>query len=60
MNDEERRLWVLNTEDLYYQWHGTGKGLRTWIKANRPTIDQTITNQINRQIMKQNRPDLGR
>lgn len=45
INDEERRLWVLNDEGLYLWHRKSGKSMRTFIRENRKEIDQFIINQ---------------
>lgn len=51
MNDEERRMWVLNDEGLYRLWmrsprgrssHDGYVGLMPWIRENRDMIDSAI------------------
>lgn len=51
MNDEERRMWILNDESLYSWWKKTRpgrksgdneRGLMTWIRGHRDEIDRSI------------------
>lgn len=45
MNDEERRIWVLNDEGLYCWWKQSRTPMKKWIKENRREIDGVI-NQV--------------
>jgi hypothetical protein len=47
-NDEERRLWVLNNEPLYWAYRRSKRGLRVFIRENRSEIDQVIRGELNR------------
>ncbi len=42
MNDEERRLWVLNDEGLYNLQRRSRLLLKRWIRENRALIDEVI------------------
>ena len=42
LNDEERRLWVLNDEGLYNWWRSSRQAIRAFIRANRKELDQVI------------------
>lgn len=42
LNDEERRLWVLNEESLYNMQRTSRRPMRAFIRENRETIDATI------------------
>ena len=42
MNDEERRLWVLNDEGLYNWYISTRQGLYKFVKENRNELDKII------------------
>lgn len=42
MNDEERRMWLLNDEDLYNWWQSSHMGLYAFIKENRKEITERI------------------
>lgn len=44
MNDEERRLWVLNDEGLYNWYRRSGTGIYQFIRDNREELT-TIINQ---------------
>jgi hypothetical protein len=46
INDEERRLWVLNDEGLYLLQRASGKPLKPWIRENRQAIDEVIINVL--------------
>lgn len=46
INNEERRLWVLNDEGLYNMQQRTKGGMRQFIKDNREAIDEVITNVV--------------
>lgn len=37
MNDNERRLWVLNYEPLYRLMEQSGQEVRAFVRANRET-----------------------
>ena len=45
MNDDDRRLWVLNDEGLYRMWRASKMALRQWIRQNRDFID-TVTGNV--------------
>ncbi len=42
INDEERRLWVLNDAGLYGWYRSTRQPLKTFIRENRAEIDKAI------------------
>ena len=42
MNDNERRLWVLNDEELYKWWTSTRLSLARFIKLNRKQLTAII------------------
>ena len=42
LNDEERRLWVLNDEGLYNWWRSSRQAIRAFIRANRKELDECI------------------
>ena len=42
MNDEERRLWVLNDEPLYRWWKEEKGDIHKFLKKHRKEIDATI------------------
>ena len=44
INDEERRLWILNDEGLYNWQRSSGLSLRDFIKEHRQEIDDVINN----------------
>jgi hypothetical protein len=46
MDDNERRLWVLNDEGLYNWYKSTRQGLYKFIKNNR----DELTNIINQKL----------
>ena len=45
-NDEERRLWVLNDEELYLWWRGSRQSLRQFIRENRAELDRAIDGTV--------------
>jgi hypothetical protein len=45
MNDDERRLWVLNDETLYGWWMSTHTNVWEFIKKHRGEIDAHIKAQ---------------
>ena len=47
MNDEERRLWVLNDEGLYDWFKSSRMGLYEFINANRTELTDIIDTAIN-------------
>jgi len=49
LNNEERRLWVLNDEGLYRWWMRSRKGMRAFIKENREEIDAGIRRVLDRE-----------
>lgn len=44
MNDDERRLWVLNDEGLYQWQQSSGLSVREFIKKYRAELDKIIEN----------------
>lgn len=44
INDEDRRIWVLNDEGLYLEQRRSRKALKSWIRENRQMIDEVIRN----------------
>jgi hypothetical protein len=47
LNDEERRIWILNDEGLY-NWQRSSKlGMRQFIRQNRAESDQYILPVLN-------------
>jgi hypothetical protein len=46
MNDEERRLWVLNDERLYLDWRASRQGLRRYIREHRAELDGHIAGRL--------------
>lgn len=48
LNDDERRLWVLNDERLYNWYRAERSGLRRFIRANREAIDTAILSVLDR------------
>jgi hypothetical protein len=44
INDEDRRLWVLNDEGLYNLMRDSRLGTREFIRQNRKLIDEVIGN----------------
>lgn len=48
MNDEERRLWVLNDEGLYNWWRSTKQPIRVFIRENRSELTECINRVLNR------------
>lgn len=44
INDEDRRLWVLNDEGLYNLMRDSRLGTREFIRQNRKLIDEVIVN----------------
>jgi hypothetical protein len=49
INDEERRLWVLNDYGLYTWWQDSRKGLYRFIRENRAEITRLIMKELNRE-----------
>lgn len=47
MNDEERRLWVLNDEGLYNWYIRSHKGLYTFVRENREELTEIIDRAMN-------------
>jgi hypothetical protein len=47
MNDEERRLWVLNDEGLYNWWRSTHQSIRAFIRENRAELTELIDRVLN-------------
>jgi hypothetical protein len=48
MNDEERRLWVLNDEGLYLDWRRSRQSMKQFIREHRAEIDGYIAGQLGR------------
>jgi len=48
MNDEERRLWVLNDEGLYNWWKSSHQGIRQFIRENRQELTRLINQALGR------------
>lgn len=46
MNDEERRLWVLNDEGLYNWWQSEKCGLTVFIRRYRQELTQLINRAL--------------
>jgi len=46
MNDEQRRLWVLNDEGLYLAWKASNRPIKIWIRENRKLIDEVSGNVV--------------
>jgi hypothetical protein len=42
LNDDERRLWILNDEGLYLWQRLSGLPMRAFIRKNRVDLDKTI------------------
>ncbi len=47
INDEERRLWILNLEPLYRWWRASGLGIYSFIKLHREDIGRVILAELN-------------
>lgn len=47
MDDEERRMWVMNDEGLYNWWRSSRMGLYAFIKKNRKEITDAINSVLN-------------
>lgn len=47
MNDQERRLWVLNDEGLYNWWRSSRRAIKSFIRDNRNEIDTCIGKVLN-------------
>lgn len=48
LNDDERRLWVLNDEGLYNWWKSERGPIRLFICKHRAELDELILKQINK------------
>lgn len=46
INDEDRRLWILNDEGLYNWWRDSGLPIHTFIRANRAQLGEIIDNMV--------------
>ena len=46
MNNEQRRIWVLNDEGLYHLWRKSSKPILKFISENRELIDEVINNIV--------------
>ena len=46
LNDEDRRLWILNDEGLYNLQRTSGQSMKRWIRENRVFVDEVITNVL--------------
>jgi hypothetical protein len=49
MNDDERRLWVLNNEGLYLDMVHSHQGETKYIRTHRPEIDAVINRELNKE-----------
>jgi hypothetical protein len=48
MNDDERRLWVLNDEGLYNEWQSSHMSLKNFIAENREELTKYINAVLNK------------
>lgn len=48
LNDEERRLWILNDEGLYNWWKSSHKSVRSFIRENRAELTEVIMKALHR------------
>lgn len=48
INDEDRRQWVENQEDLYLWWKGSSMGLYRFVRENRATLTKIIREHLER------------
>jgi aspartate/tyrosine/aromatic aminotransferase len=48
MNDEERRLWILNNESLYHWWRLSYTNMKSFIKNNRTELTECINKLLNK------------
>jgi hypothetical protein len=48
INDEERRLWVLNDETLYLWWRSSRATMRQFIRENREELTSYINKVLDR------------
>lgn len=46
MDDNERRLWVLNDEGLYNWWKSTGVGVYRFVRENRKELTKIINRKM--------------
>lgn len=46
MNDTDRSQWIDNDEGLYNWWRGSRQAKTTFIRENRPKIDEVINNVL--------------
>lgn len=46
MDDNERRLWVMNDEGLYRWWKSSRKGIYEFIKENRAELTRIINKAL--------------
>lgn len=44
MNDDHRRIWILNDEGLYNWYRGSNLTMREFIRQNRVDLDKVINN----------------
>lgn len=47
INDEERKMWIMNDEGLYNWWKESGKNINNFVKENRKTLTGIIKNKLN-------------
>jgi len=47
INNEERRLWILNDEGLYNWQRESRQSLKEFIKTHKEEIDEVINNVVN-------------
>jgi hypothetical protein len=46
LNDQDRKLWVENDENLYDWWKAEGGSLGSFVRANREELDRYITAKL--------------
>jgi len=47
MNDNERKLWVMNDEGLYHWWRSSHKSITAFVRENREELDRIILAKLN-------------
>lgn len=46
LDDEERRMWILNDEGLYSWWNSSGMAMKKFIRAHREELDKAINRML--------------
>ena len=50
LNNEERRLWIMNDEPLYLWWRKSGQEIVAFVKEKQKEIDAIIETRLKRRL----------